>query len=112
MTMQSIGILGIGTYLPPSVRGNDWWSAATVADWHNRMAARAAQGASTGAEALSEGARLTLAAMGESASDPFRGSVQRRVMPEGMTVPEMETKAAQEALQRAGVAATEIDAIL
>lgn len=110
--MVSVGILGLGTYLPPTVRTNDYWSERTIAQWHGRMAARVTQPNAPGAETLSSGARRTLAAMADYARDPFRGSVERRVMPDNMTTSEMEAIAAREALARAGVSPDQVDAIL
>ncbi|NVB81920.1 MAG: hypothetical protein HOV81_26300 [Kofleriaceae bacterium] len=107
----SIGILGLGTYLPPTIRTNDWWPEEVVERWHGRMAHRATR-AEPAIEGLTNGARLTLAAMAEYANDPFRGSVERRVMSEAMTVSEMEAIAAREAIERAGLRPGDIDAIL
>lgn len=108
---MSIGILGLGTYLPSEVRTNDWWPKDIVAKWSERMAHQA-----TRAEALSDamtpGQRVTLAAMGEFATDPFRGSRERRVMSPDMTVAEMEANAAREAIERAGIDPKEIGAVL
>lgn len=109
--MTSAGILGLGTYLPPIIRTNDWWSPETIARWTDRMAHQATR-AEPAAESLSEGQKITLAAMAEYASDPFRGAVQRRVMPDTMTASEMEANAAREAIQRAGIPADQIDVIL
>jgi 3-oxoacyl-[acyl-carrier-protein] synthase-3 len=109
--MSSVGILGLGTYLPRTVRTNDHWSSAIVADWHDRMAARATRPDAPAPETLSSGVRRTLAAMQEYAKDPFRGAVERRVMSDEMTTSEMEAFAAKEAMQRAGIDASQIGAI-
>jgi 3-oxoacyl-[acyl-carrier-protein] synthase III len=109
---MSIGILGLGTYFPPEVRTNNWWSPDVVAQWGERMAHQATRGEAPPDEALSEGTRRTIAAMIEHASDPFRGSVERHVMPDDMTVAQMETRAARQAMERAGVRPDEIDVIL
>ena len=109
--MKSVGILGLGTYLPPHVRTNDWWPAEVVAGWGERMAHRATR-PDAGVEALTPGQRATMAAMGAGASDPFRGARERRVMGDDMTAPGMEAIAARQALQRAKVLPSEIDVIL
>ena len=109
--MTSVGILGLGTFLPPDIRTNDHWSPSTVAQWHDRMAARVTRADAPPQDTLTSGARRTLAAMAEYAGDPFRGAVQRRVMPADMTPSEMEARAAREAMQRAGVRPDQIDAI-
>jgi 3-oxoacyl-[acyl-carrier-protein] synthase-3 len=110
--MSSVGILGLGTYLPGTVRTNDYWSPATIADWHHRAPARATRPDTPPADNLSSGVRRTLAGMAEYANDPFRGSVERRVMPDDMTTSDMEARAAREAIQRAGLRADQIDVIL
>lgn len=111
--MTSVGILGLGTYLPPTIRTNDWWPKERIADWQNRMAHRATRAAdATNEPPMSSGARRTLAAMTEFASDPFRGARERRVMSPNMTAAEMEAHAAREAIVRAGIRVDEIDVIL
>jgi 3-oxoacyl-[acyl-carrier-protein] synthase-3 len=110
--VQSIGILGLGTYLPPTVRTNDFWPDADVAAWRDRMAHRATSSEPPADGELSEGARRTLAAMAEYADDPFRGAVERRVMDSDMTTSDMEATAARDAMARAGVGPDDIDVIL
>ena len=110
--MTNVGIIGLGTYLPPLVRTNDYWPAHVVATWGERTAARATRGDASELDQLPEAMRATLAGMMEFAKDPFRGSRERRVMPEGMTSSEMEAIAAREAIQRAGLRPDQIDAVL
>jgi 3-oxoacyl-[acyl-carrier-protein] synthase III len=110
--MSSVGIIGLGTYLPPIVRTNDYWSPNVVADWERRTAAKATRADAPPIDDLGPGLRRTLGAMKEYASDPFRGAVERRVMPDDMTVNEMEAHAAREAIARAGITVDEIDVIL
>lgn len=109
--MSSVGILGLGTYLPPIVRTNDWWSTETVTRWTDRMAHQATR-AEPAADSLTEGQKITLACMAQYAADPFRGAVERRIMPDHMTAAEMEAHAAREAIKAAGIDAREIDVIL
>jgi 3-oxoacyl-[acyl-carrier-protein] synthase-3 len=109
---MNIGIWGLGTYLPSTVRTNDWWPNAIVDSWQDKMAHRATRGEAPDPSNMTSGARRTLAAMQEVARDPFRGSRERRVMSDTMTTSEMEAAAAREAMQRAGVEAGEIDVIL
>lgn len=109
--MSAVGIIGLGTYLPPTVRTNDWWSKQTVARWAERMALQATRAAPI-TDSMTVGQRLTLQAMGELANDPFRGAVERRVMGADMTATQMEVRAAREAIERAGVRLDEIDVIL
>ena len=106
--MTSVGIWSVGTYLPPIVRGNDWWPAEVVEGW---MAARGAAPPPEGAALASEGARLVAAAMAGQGKEPFQGWRERHVMPQSMTSLDMETLAAEEAITRAAVPRSEIDAI-
>jgi 3-oxoacyl-[acyl-carrier-protein] synthase-3 len=109
--VPAVGIIGLGTYLPPTVRTNDWWSKQTVARWAERMALQATRAAPI-TDSMTVGQRLTLQAMGELANDPFRGAVERRVMGSDTTATQMEVRAAREAIERAGVRLDEIDVIL
>jgi len=109
--MTSVGILGLGTYLPPTVRTNDWWSKEIVARWSDRMAHQATR-AEAPSSSLTEGQRLTLAAMAEYASDPFRGAIERRIMSDDMTASQMEAHAARQAIERAGIRPEDVDVIL
>ncbi|MBK9029859.1 MAG: hypothetical protein IPL61_00705 [Myxococcales bacterium] len=109
--MSGVGILGLGTYLPPTVRTNAWWPPEEVARWSERMAHRATQAAAPDA-GMSTGTRRTLAAMAAYADDPFRGAIERRVMDPEMTSSEMEARAAREALERAEVGPDQVDVIL
>ena len=53
-----------------------------MANWSERTAARATRADASELDGLPEAMRATLAGMMEFASDPFRGSRERRVMPE------------------------------
>lgn len=109
---MSVGILGLGTYVPPHVRTNEWWSPALVADWQDRFANRATQADASASETLTPAMRQTLAALQEYADDPFRGARERRVMADDMLAAEMEARAAREAIEQAGIGVDEIDVIL
>lgn len=109
--MTNAGILGLGIYLPPDIRTNDWWPQSTVAKWAERMALQATRAAPV-VDSLTLGQKLTLKAMSDLAHDPFRGSVQRRIIADDMTASQMEAAAAREAIARAGIRADEIDVIL
>ncbi|HEY4181178.1 MAG TPA: 3-oxoacyl-[acyl-carrier-protein] synthase III C-terminal domain-containing protein [Kofleriaceae bacterium] len=108
--MTSIGILSVGTYIPPTVRTNEFWSRATVDEWTERMAARVTRGDALPTD-ISDGARLTIEAMTAYAKDPFRGARKRHTLGD-MSIHEAETRAAREAIQRAGLRPDEIDVIL
>src|SRR5689334_16380458 len=99
MQHTNIGVWGLGTYLPPIVRGNDWWPAEIVEQWRARKARRVVNGAATASEEqTSEGMRTMLAAAAAHADDPFEGARERRVMPEGMWPTEMQIAAARDAI--------------
>jgi 3-oxoacyl-[acyl-carrier-protein] synthase III len=104
-----VGIRGIGLYLPPIVRHNDWWPAEVVARW---QAERAARPVAPPPEQLTEGARRVMAAMAGLAQDPFQGAVARHVMPDDMTVLDMAEHAGRLAIARAGVGASDVDLLL
>ena len=38
-THPRVGILAVGSYLPPTIRGNDWWPADVVDGWMKQRAA-------------------------------------------------------------------------
>lgn len=111
MTHTNVGILGIGTYLPPEVRTNDWWPKEVVAGWIEK-ANRSRSHREQGPPPKTRGERLVAEAVLETLEDPFRGSIERRVMPEGMTSAEMEIEAAKDAAMRADVSPSDIDLVL
>jgi len=105
----SVGIRGVALYLPPIVRGNDWWPSDTVARWQRASADRAA----LPPPALrGPGAARVMAALAEQAVDPFQGAVSRHVMPDDMTVLDMAEQAGRQAIARAGVSVDDIDLVL
>lgn len=106
---SSVGIRGVALYLPPIVRHNDWWPAEVVARWQVERAARQVP---PPAAPLSAGARKVAAALAAQAADPFQGAVARHVMPDGMTVLDLAEHAGRLALDRAGVAADDVDLLL
>ena len=98
----------MGMYLPTVVRTNDAWPAEVVAAWAS--APRPAAPRPTAV--LSEGLRAVIAAISRQAQDPFQGARERRVMPQDMTIFDMEAHAARAAIARAGVDLGEIDLVL
>ncbi len=105
---MNVGILGVGLYLPPEVRTNDWWPREVVEGW---MANRT-RPQLPAMEQLSEGAKRVVTALSKQALDPFQDAVERHVMGPGMTVVDMQEQASREAIKRAGVAIEDIDLIL
>ncbi|CAN5757092.1 ketoacyl-ACP synthase III [soil metagenome] len=102
---RHVGIVGIGTYLPPEIRTNAWWPAAIVDGW---MAQRR-QPAPLPHANPSEGMRRVMAAMAQQAVDPFQGMTHRHVLAEDMTSVDMEAEAARRALAHAGIDRSEVD---
>jgi 3-oxoacyl-[acyl-carrier-protein] synthase-3 len=101
-------ITGIGRYLPPEVRTNDWWPAEVVKSW----ARNASLSKPPSTEGLSATALQIITHMSTQGDDPFQGTVARHVMPAGMSITEMEVAAANDALARAGVDRGDIDLLL
>lgn len=108
-----IGIHGVGIYLPEQVRKNDWWPDAIVDGWRQnqqkKVLTRAVQDQ---ADPPTAGVQATFDALKEYADDPFKGAVERRVMPAGMRSSDMEIAAAKDALARSGTSPSEVDLLL
>jgi 3-oxoacyl-[acyl-carrier-protein] synthase-3 len=109
---STIGILGVGTHLPPEIRPNSWWSDHVVQSWRDKSARRMEKLESALVDEKTEGARRTLAALAALATDPFQGARERRVIADDVTAADMETLAAREAIARAGIDKSEIDLVL
>lgn len=108
---MTVGILGIGTYLPPEVRRNDWWSDEVVARWRVQQAQR--MDALRRAPAMpTEGMQRVVGATLALDGDPFEGAVTRHVLGPEQTSLEMERAAAEDAIARAGIDRGAIDLLL
>jgi 3-oxoacyl-[acyl-carrier-protein] synthase-3 len=112
MSSNSIGILGVGTYLPTEVRTNDWWPDHVTRRWKERALIATERARAEVASAPTEAARQAAEAILKIAEDPFQGSRERRVMRADMKASDMETFAAKEAISRAGIEPAEIDLVL
>ena len=89
--MKAVGILGIGKYLPPEIRRNDWWPAEVVERWaQSRPAAPPPV-----IDGLGAMAARVLEELGSQAQDPFQGAVERHVMGDE-SITDMEQRAAQD----------------
>ena len=110
MNNTNVGIWGLGTFLPKTVRPNSWWSASIVQDWKVRMARRFTS--LNDVTELSPGARLVLEATAKYANDPFEGALERRVIDDNMTGTDMGIAAARDAMERAGIKASDVDFLL
>lgn len=106
---ESIGVQGLGVFLPPEVRENSWWPAELVRRWEDE---RARRGPPPLPLPLSTGAQRVLAALSAQARDPFQGAIQRRVAPAEMSIFDLEEAAARRALAAANASASSIDLLL
>lgn len=109
---KRVGIHGIGIYLPEPVRKNDWWPQSIVETWAGKSGASLLRSAADSSEPIAEGVSRALEGMAEVAADPFKGAVERRVMPDGMVTSDMEAAAAKDALSRAGIDPGEVGMLL
>ncbi|HVV87554.1 MAG TPA: 3-oxoacyl-[acyl-carrier-protein] synthase III C-terminal domain-containing protein [Kofleriaceae bacterium] len=105
-----VGILGVGTSLPPEVRRNDWWPADVIDRW-TRGQARALESLRARPPA-EEASRKVADAMLELGGDPFGGVVERRVLAADRTSTDLEAEAAAAAIAHAGLTAADIDVLL
>ena len=85
---------------------------STSREWLERSRRRLEKTRAELAAETSDVARKTLETIIALGDDPFQGSVERRVMPDGMKAWDMETKAAEIAIARSGVPRNEIDLVL
>jgi len=113
MTPIGVGLTALGRYLPASVRRNEDWPPS----FRDRVEERVRQDLLHRVEhAVKEGDpdvdREVAAATGAWVTDPFRGSRQRRVMAGDQTSSDMETAAAQAALDARGCTAEDVDLLL
>lgn len=108
---KPLGILGIGTYLPPDIRRNDWWADDVVAKWREKRAAPLAPD-KVRAEPTTPGQRAIVEAMAEWKDDPFHGAAERRVLKSGVKASAMELEAARAAIADAGIDPREIGLVL
>jgi len=113
---KGIGILGLGSYLPPNVRKNDYWSLEAFEAFQKGGNVDLDLGAAP-AEMLarlktSASGRIALEEMAKWKNDPFHGALERRVADEKMLSSDMEVEAARDALKNAGLEAGDIDLML
>ncbi len=107
-----VGIYGIGVGIPDQVRKNsDWPEEFSRKFWERkkRDASTAESVVKKGSTSPQEAALRRMFAMED---DPFRGSVERRILPRPAKSSVLEIAAAQEAIQTSGVDRHEIDLVL
>jgi 3-oxoacyl-[acyl-carrier-protein] synthase III len=112
MKAPSIGILGAGLYLPANIRTNAYWSDHVTRGWKERAARRMGRMRDVLAEDKSELGKMVHDSMVSLADDPFQGARERRVIADDMKASDMETLAARDAIARANIPLSEIDAVL
>jgi 3-oxoacyl-[acyl-carrier-protein] synthase-3 len=110
--MTNVGILGVGVYLPEVVVKNDSWPESIVRQWAERQSELSAKPPREPTYPMTDGMKKVMASLGALRDDPFRGSRERRRMPDGMLSSEMEAAAGKIALSKAGVDPKEIDLLL
>ncbi len=103
-------ILGMGRWLPATVRTNSAWpsdfAAQAAASAHRELADVRVSGRGDEVDAI------VAEYLASEEGDPFLGSKERRVADDSMTSREAEASAAEAALADARVAASEIDVVL
>jgi 3-oxoacyl-[acyl-carrier-protein] synthase-3 len=107
-----VGILGMGSCLPPMIRENDFWSSTfALADEGKRGKDFLAIERSPDGRA-NEVPPDVAAAMARFAGDPFVGARRRHVLAEDAETSDMEAEAARRAMREAGVRPDEIDLLI
>jgi 3-oxoacyl-[acyl-carrier-protein] synthase-3 len=111
--MLDVGILGIGSSLPPKVRSNEFWSAGFLDKIEERRNQdflaidRNSKGEKT--TSVPEEIAAAMAAMG---NDPFFGARKRHVIDDTAETSDMEAEAARRAMRAAGVRPDAIDLVM
>jgi len=109
---SAVGILSVGMHVPQQIRRNDWWPASFTEQFAERAKLDVTTPEVFLERAKTPAQRIQLKQMLETYHDPFRGSIERRVLEEGLHPSSMEIEAARQAVSRAGIDASELDVIL
>lgn len=107
---KHVGIRSLAVSFPSQVRTNDYWRTKypeAVADAEKRTLARLFS-----ASSAAPPTRPFDIEMAPYLSDPFRGTVERRILPPGGTSLELELRAAKAAIEAARKPLHEIDAVI
>jgi 3-oxoacyl-[acyl-carrier-protein] synthase III len=102
-------ILGLGQWLPATIRGNDAWPP--------QFGSQGAQGQHRELVEVPVGTqdecdRIVARYLAEEGPDPFMGTTYRRVADDAMSACEAESLAAMAALEDAGVSSSDIDTVI
>lgn len=109
---ERVGILGVGSYVPSPVRKNDWWPADFRARFEERRQKDVTSPDKILAGAKSAAQRIQFEHMLETYYDPFRGTVERRVLESEHAPSFMEIAAAKKALNHASMDPADVDTII
>jgi 3-oxoacyl-[acyl-carrier-protein] synthase III len=112
--VKRAGIIGLGLWVPPTIRRNDAWPASFVDTYlERREAAKTAD--LMHVERVRAGRPYEELFQRHAAPydrDPFKGAVERRVAPAATPSVEGDTRAVRSALEDAGVAPADVSLIL
>lgn len=111
MKAKGVGIIGMGTYLPPEIRTNDFWS---VDEFKKNEAVDIGAQPSQSPASLAEDdpRRIVWEEMGKWKDDPFHGARERRVLANDLKSSDMEVAAAKAAIADAGLQPSDIGLLL
>ena len=114
--IRDIGVLGTGLWESPpignEVFGPEFAIRSTVRDPYNGLRGDDGIVRVAGTELIPGQHDRTIAAVEHSFTDPYRGARRRRWFPDDLLVSSAETEAATNALEDAGVDASQIGAVL
>ncbi len=102
-----VGMLGLGVAVPRTVRTNDWWR-----EHHPILVAQAEQSTLAKIWTGSNDADPFQRTMAPFLDDPFRGSVERRVLAPGERALHLEERAARRAIEAAGMGPQDVDLMI
>ncbi len=105
----NVGIRALAAVLPDTVRTNDYYRER-YPEQYREAEQRVLFKRARSPQAPRDDAFL--AAMARYADDPFRGAVERRVLPPGGTALDLELPAAQRALDAAGLRASDVGLVI
>ncbi len=109
---EAAGILGVGSFLPPTVRTNDFWPPEfRRTDEEQRKRDMLALERSSRGEANVMPPEIA-AVQAQYAADPFKGAIKRHVIADGEEVSDMEAEAGRRALAAARLPPDAVDAVL
>lgn len=108
MPRLPIGILGIGVHLPSQVRRNSDWPSSFA----ERFSDRRREDITTPDLNVPGADAIVREVLGKYEADVFRGSVERRVLGEGLWASDMEVEAGKQAFEVAGLKPQDIDVLV